>query len=125
MYNIYYTAPSCQTQSQSNTEARYIWGWLSAAAWKGNYKIGSVTCQQWEYTYGNTHYAACFTGNTPVAFAIADGNVDVKVQYWFQNFKATAPAATTFNVPTYCSSKIRASFDLETSARVAFLAQHL
>lgn len=98
-----------------------MWSWLSAAAWKGNYQIGSVTCQQWEYTYGNTHYAACFTGNTPVAFAIASGSS--KLQYWFQNFKGSAPNPNIFNVPNYCIS--RASFTAEPSLRTDFLAQHL
>lgn len=102
-----------------------MWSWLSAAAWKGNYQIGSVTCQQWEYTYGNTHYAACFTGNTPVAFAIAAGSS--KLQYWFQNFKGTAPNPNIFNVPNYCpfSPSLRSAWTIEPSARVQFLAQHL
>jgi hypothetical protein len=103
----------CTSATSSDRGQANLWGWLRSAAWKGNYVISGVTCQQWEYTYGDKHWAGCFAGNTPVALAVASNAF--KMQYYFYDFNASAPSSSIFTVPNYCSSR-RGFEGLETSS---------
>lgn len=98
-----------------------MWGWLSSAAWKGNYQIGGVTCQQWEYTYQSVTYAGCFATNIPMALAITNGGT--KIQYYFQQFQGSTPAFSVFAVPAYCPRHFRSEYtsDAELSLRQQWL----
>jgi len=79
-----------------------VWGWLVEAVNRGHRDFHGHHCEVWEWKIATITLAACFSGNTPLAFAKEYSSSDYEA-FLFTSFQNVKPADSKFAVPGTCT----------------------